>query len=305
MGTNKSVGTEPKPKTPGMSEMVSEARLRLLIEEEEQIAKSDSEVMGLKIYTNELLGRMEAAKLANDEVLRREIRNEVIVKNLRLVTQVLKKYGFFNQDKFQTGCIGLLKAAETFDSAKEVPFGNYAAFCIETEIRFAFKKQNRMFESKKQGFLTHLDSTTSRGGEDKSVEIHESVADPIAAEDFDELINEAEVDTLFYDIIIPCIEEYGQRSKNVDMSLWRKLELQYFIELSTEDSQKQRLTLKEMSRQLDTPMMNIRSKHKKVMELIRIKCRELGYNIAISSNGRARVVHNPVKTSAIIGQRDD
>lgn len=278
-----------------IAEMVSEARVKQLIAEEEALETRDFEVKTLKMETLHLIGLMEAARDKDDEVKRREIRNEIVVKNLRLVTQVLKKYGYFSPDKFQNGCIGLLKAADTYDSRKvgslgtAVPFHNYAAFCVETEIRAAFKRVNRAFESKARGFLDYMDAPVP-GADGTEMDKHDTIEDPFAEQEFDDLINEAEVDTLFYDIIIPVIEEYGTRSNDIDMALWRQLEIQYFIEMSLEKSQRQRITLSEMAKQLGTTTQNLRTRHKKVMQRVMAKCEEYGYAVHRSTSGAARLV---------------
>ncbi len=255
-------------------EQVVEARVKAVVEEEEELSKKDQEVSALKERTLRNLEKMIQAAEEGNEELRREYRNEIVTDNLRLVTTVLKKYGYFSPDKFQNGCIGLLKAAETFDIEKDVPFHNYAAFCIETEIRLAFRRANRVFESRNKGFLESLDEPTTLANGD-SVDKHEMIEDPYAAEEFDMLIEEASVDELFYRAIIPAIEEYGVRAKDIDMELWRDLEIRYFIELSAEHSQRRRLTFTEMARQLGTTPQNIRIRHQKVLKLIREKCQSV------------------------------
>lgn len=272
-----------------LSEMVSEARVKSLIEEEQHLEATDVGVLSIKLETLGLIDKMETARENDNEEDRRKYRNEIVVKNLRLVTQVLKKYGYFSQDKFQNGCVGLLKAAETFDSNKGVPFPNYACFCIETEVRLAFKRVNRAFEGKKKGFLDSLDSPASLANGDE-VDKHDLAIDPFAEQEFDAYADEAELDTLFYDIIIPSIQQYGVRAKDIDMDLWQNLEIQYFIELSLEHSQRQRITFTEMAAQLKTTPQNIRIRHKKVTDIVKNKLIDFGYNIAVSSNGRARVV---------------
>lgn len=276
------------------NQLVMQASIQRTIAEVEQLEKSDRETLELKLKTNELIVQMEKAREAGDEATRREIRNVIVVENLRLVTQVLKKYGYFSQDKFQNGCVGLLKAAETFDSSKGVPFSNYACACIETEIRLTFKRMNRAFEGKKQGFLDSLDAPMRLVNGDE-VDRYETIPDPYSEQELDALINEAEVDTLFYDIIIPCIEEYGVRAKDIDMALWRQLEIQYFVELSMEHSQRQRITLTHMAKMLGTTTQNMRVRHKKVLELIRARCRAFGYDVVVSPNGRSRIVKNEVE----------
>lgn len=294
---------EEKPAKLNFSEMVSEARIAQTIKDEEELSNNDIEVRRLKIETIDLIMKMEHARTEENEFDRRKWRNEIVILNLRLVTQVLKKYGYFSQDKFQNGCVGLLKAAESFASEKGVPFHNYACFCIETEVRLAFRRVNRLFESKKQGFLTSFDAASNAGGEDREMNAHDSVEDPYAFMEFDEIINDAEVDTLFYDIIIPCIEEYGVRSKDMDMVLWRQLEIQYFIELSMEHSQRQRITFTEMAKQLGTATQNIRTRHKKVMELVKKRCNTFGYYID-NAYGRARVVKQEIEAVTKMNQHD-
>jgi len=279
---------------PNFNELVTQARVAQLVAEEQQLEQSDAEVRRIKRETNRLIALMEQARDAGDEALKRHYRNEIVVMNLRLVTQVLRKYGYFSQDKFQNGCIGLLKAAETFDSSKEIPFSNYACFCIETEVRLAFKRVNRAFEGKKKGFLDSLDAPTYLHNGDE-VDKYETIADSFAEQELDAIIDEAEVDTLFYDIIIPCIEEYGVRAKDIDMELWRRLEIQYFIELSIEHSQRQRITFTEMAARLNTTPQNIRLRHKKVLELVKQRCQEFGYKVETSPNGCTRIVRYPVE----------
>lgn len=271
------VSVETKAKEKNLSEMISEARVKQLMEEEQVLEQTDTEVQKIRLETLELISFMEMARAKDDEALRRKFRNDIVVLNLRLVTQVLKKYGSFSPDKFQNGCIGLLKAAEMYNSEKGVPFGNFACFCIETEIRLAFKKVNRMFESKAKGFLDSFDAPTgSEDSGDKATDKHDMVEDPYSAQEFDSIIEEAEIDFWFYDIIMPCIEAYGTRSKDIDMTLWKELELQYFLELSMENSQRQRITFTEMAKRLGTKPQNLRVRHQKVTQLIKAKCEELG-----------------------------
>lgn len=267
-------------------EKVAEARVQQIIQEDAELTESSTEIKNLKTMTNENLARMIEAGKAEDEELRREIRNVVVVDNMRLVTHVLKKYGYFSPDKFQNGCVGLLKAADTFDPEKEVPFSNYAAFCIEMEIRMAFKKQSQKIESKAKGFLDSLDAQIA--ADEGQLDKHEAIADPYAETEFDALVEEAEIHTLFYDIVIPAVKDYGTRTRDIDMDLWQKLTIQYFVEMSLEQSQRQRLTLTAMAKELGTTTQNLRVRHKKVMAAIRKRCEEYGYKTHTASNGRTR-----------------
>lgn len=265
---------------------VLEAKVTRLIEEEQELAKKDLAIKQLEQDTKDMLVTMAAAAEAGDEQLRRDIRNEIVVLNLRLVTRVLGKYGSFTSDKSQNGSIGLLKAVETFKAERGVPFRNYACFCIEMEIRAAWAKQKRTFEGRNEGFLDSLDAPSTLGNGDEA-DKHDMIDDPISMEDFNSFVDEQELHTLFYDIIIPSIQEYGVRSKDLDMKRWQELEIQYFMELSQESSQQQRLTFSQMADELGTVTQNIRTRHKKVLELAKKKAQHLGYEI-VTTFGRAR-----------------
>ena len=78
------------------------------------------------------------------ELLRRahegdkEARDELIEKNLGLVRHVQKRYvgrGVDEEDLFQIGVIGLMKAIDRFESSKEVMFSTYAVPMIMGEIK--------------------------------------------------------------------------------------------------------------------------------------------------------------------------
>jgi hypothetical protein len=252
-------------------------RVAQVTADEIALEEKNQEIKALRLLTSELFSQLaKAREVGYTMQAQRDIRNEIVVKNMRLVTVTLQKYGSFSPDKFQNGCVGLLKAAETFDISRNVPFSSYACFCIEMEVRAAWSKQNRAFEGKKAGFLDSLDEVSGYD-DSKETSRYESVEDPYGESDIDQLLQDAEVDTLFYKIIIPSIEEYGVRSKDIDVMRWRELEIQYFMELSMVKSQRQRLTFSAMAKELGTVTQNLRTRHKKVMELIRQKCVEYGY----------------------------
>lgn len=289
---------------PNLGDQIAEVRIAQIVKEEEELEAKDESIKTLKANTAILLDQMAEAAEAGNEELRRDIRNQVIVDNLRLVTQVLKKYGYFSPDKFQNGCIGMLKAADTFKAERGVPFGNYAAFCIEIEIRSAFKKTNRMFESKAQGFLGSLDQPSTMGNGD-SMDQHEMIEDPFAHQDFDDITADAEAETLFYNIIIPTIRTYGQRAKDIDLELWQTLEIQYFVELSLEKSQRQRITFTEMARQLGSTPQNMRSRHKKVLELIQQACIDNGYLTHKGAKGQTNFYKSEEAHDGIVIKHSD
>lgn len=65
-------------------------------------------------------------------------RDEIVAKNLGLVRSIVKKFLFQPADEddlFQIGCIGLLKAAERFDESFGAKFSTYAVPLIIGEIK--------------------------------------------------------------------------------------------------------------------------------------------------------------------------
>ena len=69
-------------------------------------------------------------------------RDELIVRNLRLVVHIVKKYyaaSAEQDDLISIGTIGLIKAINTFDCNKGVRLATYASRCIENEILMYFR----------------------------------------------------------------------------------------------------------------------------------------------------------------------
>ncbi len=66
-----------------------------------------------------------------------EARNILIEHNLRLVAHIIKKFdgvGDDPDDLISIGTIGLIKAINTYNTAKGTKLATYAARCIENEI---------------------------------------------------------------------------------------------------------------------------------------------------------------------------
>ena len=64
-------------------------------------------------------------------------REKLIRHNLRLVAHIVKKYYALpgdQDDLISIGTIGLMKAVDTFDSARRARFSTYASRCIENAI---------------------------------------------------------------------------------------------------------------------------------------------------------------------------
>lgn len=78
-----------------------------------------------------------------------EAKRILIERNLRLVTHILKKYQYLEddmEDLISIGTIGLIKAVTTFNLDKKTKFATYACRCIENELLMMLrtkKKSNR------------------------------------------------------------------------------------------------------------------------------------------------------------------
>ena len=75
-----------------------------------------------------------------------EARNELILRNLRLVAHVIKKYYVApgeQDDLISIGTIGLIKGISTFDASKGARLATYCARCVENEILMYFRAQRK------------------------------------------------------------------------------------------------------------------------------------------------------------------
>ena len=75
-----------------------------------------------------------------------QVRPELIERNLRLVTHIVKKYQNAQEDTedlISIGTIGLIKAIDTYDASKGRKLGTYAAKCIENELLMHFRGKKR------------------------------------------------------------------------------------------------------------------------------------------------------------------
>lgn len=76
-----------------------------------------------------------------------EARNELIVRNLRLVAHIIKKYytSYTDQeDLISIGTIGLIKAIDTYNIENGTRFATYAGKCIQNEILMHFRVQKKL-----------------------------------------------------------------------------------------------------------------------------------------------------------------
>ena len=71
-------------------------------------------------------------------------REQAILANQELVRYVIKSLGLnaFDEDLFQIGCIGLIKAVDSFDFEKNIKFSTYAAKVIRNEILMTLRNKH-------------------------------------------------------------------------------------------------------------------------------------------------------------------
>ena len=85
----------------------------------------------------------EAELLARLETDRAEVCDQLIVRNLRLVVYIAKKFdavGASTEDLISIGTIGLIKAVRTFSPQRNIKLATYASRCIENEILMYLRK---------------------------------------------------------------------------------------------------------------------------------------------------------------------
>jgi RNA polymerase sporulation-specific sigma factor len=76
----------------------------------------------------------------------RAARHRLITRNMRLVAHKTRQFrGKVRdmEDLLSVGMIGLIKAVDSYDPARQTPFANYACQCIENEVRMHLRKDQR------------------------------------------------------------------------------------------------------------------------------------------------------------------
>ena len=130
-------------------------------------------------FPRPLNAREEADAFAALRVGDTTARARLIRHNLRLVAHIVKKYYALpgNQDGLiSIGTIGLMKAADTFDSTRRARFSTYASRCIENEIRMQFRRERRA------GTTVSLQETLE-ADEDSSLTLADVLQDSFCMED--------------------------------------------------------------------------------------------------------------------------
>lgn len=199
------------------------------------------------------------------------LRNQVVQLNLPLVSTVLRKYRPYNEDQFQLGCIGLIKAADTYEITREVPFSNYACFVIERELHMDYNRRMETFEERNRGNFIYLDACAEYDNGDEVSNIG-LVADEEATKFMERFIEENALDQLCDIVIRPAIKEIADKGRKmkakINFDIWEQLEFRYIMSIIYEESQKRRFNLTQMARECNISLPNIRNRHVRVMDTI-------------------------------------
>lgn len=101
-------------------------------------------------------------------------REKLIRHNLRLVAHIVKKYYALpcdQDDLVSIGTIGLVKAVDSFDSARRARFSTYASRCIENEILMQFRRE------RKNGQTLSLQETLEGSKDDSALTLADVLPD--------------------------------------------------------------------------------------------------------------------------------
>ncbi len=214
--------------------------------------------------------------------------DELVVVNIKLVPHVLKKYKPFGEDEYQLGCLGLIIAVKSFEPEKGVPFSSYACFCIERELHKAYRKRMHQFEGQLGNSLESLDELVLLGNGDTILK-HETIRDYEAEYAFEDLLEQHSLHSFFDKVVIPAVDSVGDNTKGqttiVNMERWKDLEMRYLLEMAQIKSQKARLSLSTIAKDLGVSIQNIRMRHQRVIALIKRFCTEQGY--VVDSTGKS------------------
>lgn len=128
-------------------------------------------------------------------------KEQMILSNHGIVFSVMKNLSIplTDEDMFQTGIIGLLKAINTFDTSKGYQFSTYAFSIVRNELLMAFRKSRR---SVMAAFSLDDDADIGNG---ESVPYAEMIAD---GKDYEEnVVNSMLAQQIF--------ESLGSREKHI------------------------------------------------------------------------------------------
>lgn len=114
------------------------------------------------------------AALRQGGAARTQARDTLIRHNLRLVAHIAKKYfsaAASQEDMVSIGCIGLIKAVDTYDACRARKFSSYASRCIENELRMELRRRRR------EGTTVSLQEPLEGGGDGAPLTLADTLQD--------------------------------------------------------------------------------------------------------------------------------
>ena len=156
----------------------------------------------LKTFLNPLTPEEERYYLERFRDGDQEAKRILIVRNMRLVAHLVKKY--YNGDRemedlISVGTIGLIKAVNTFDIEKKNRLAAYASKCVENELLMLFRSE------KKRGKETSIYEPLGTDSEGNSIRL----LDVIECEEEDALerIDRKEKTEKLYELVNTILNE--------------------------------------------------------------------------------------------------
>ena len=116
------------------------------------------------------------AALQQGGAARTQARDTLIHHNLRLVAHIAKKYfsaAASQEDMVSIGCIGLIKAVDTYDACRARKFSSYASRCIENELRMELRRRRR------EGTTVSLQEPLEGGGDGAPLTLADTLQDDV------------------------------------------------------------------------------------------------------------------------------
>lgn len=139
----------------------------------------------MKTFQKPLTSKEEAEYLRllqdGDSRQAKEAKSVLVERNLRLVAHVARKYqntGEEMEDLISTGCIGLIKAIDTFDAGKG-RLATYACRCIDNELLMLLRSKKKL---SREVFLFDSIGQDKEGNEIRLLDVIEQKPYDIAEE---------------------------------------------------------------------------------------------------------------------------
>lgn len=114
-----------------------------------------------------------------------EEQDKLVEDNIRLVTFTIRKYypyAIGDEDAFQQGCIGLIKAATKFEERQGNKFSSFACKCISAEIWSYYRSLTRQKRAANYN-ASSLNSIANENSEEKKSEFKEFLVDTVDTEE--------------------------------------------------------------------------------------------------------------------------